>query len=106
MANRISLTAGEPVYLEIDIPPSQAEEPDWKVPPIGEVSTTVVASPHKSTPLKLEGEGSMTMEVRNLLSWAILEMSGHRSKSSTPRRPNPVVVLCLYLTSQRNSFSQ
>ena len=35
----------------------------------------------------------MTMEVRNLLSQAILEMSGCGSKNLTPRRPNPVVVL-------------
>ena len=42
---------------------------------------------------KSEGEGSMTMEVRNLLSQAILETSGCRSKNLTPRRPNPVVVL-------------
>ena len=28
LANGISLTTGEPIYLEIDIPPSPAEEPD------------------------------------------------------------------------------
>ena len=50
LANGISLTAGEPVYLEIDIPPSPVEELDQKVPPLGKVSTTVIASPHKSTP--------------------------------------------------------
>ena len=62
LANSISLTGGESVYLEIDIPPSPVEEPDQKVLPIGEISTTVIASPHKSTPPKSEGEGSMTME--------------------------------------------
>ena len=35
----------------------------------------------------------MTREVRYLLSQVILEMSGHGSKSSTPRRPHPSVVL-------------
>ena len=35
----------------------------------------------------------MTMEVRNLLSQVMLEMSGCRSKNLTPRRPNPVVIL-------------
>ena len=35
----------------------------------------------------------MTMEVRNLLSQTMLDMSGHRSKNSTSRRPNPVVIL-------------
>ena len=35
----------------------------------------------------------MTMEVRNLLSQVMLDMSGHRSGNWTPNRPNPVVVL-------------
>ena len=35
----------------------------------------------------------MTMEVRNLLSGVMLNMSGHGSKNLTPRRPNPVVIL-------------
>ena len=92
LANGISLTRGESIYLEIDILQSLAEELDQKVLPFGEVSTTVISSPHKSTPPKSEGEGSMTMEVRNLLSQVMLDMSGHGSKNSTPRRPNPVVI--------------
>ena len=67
LASGISLTAGEPAYLEIDIPPPMVEEPDQKVPPLGEVSTIIIASPHKSTLPKSEGEGSMTREVRDLL---------------------------------------
>ena len=35
----------------------------------------------------------MTMEVRSLLSQAMLDMSGHGSGNLTPRRPNPVVIL-------------
>ena len=35
----------------------------------------------------------MTMEVRELLSQVMLDMSGHASGNSNPRRPNPVVVL-------------
>ena len=50
LANGVSLTRGESIYLEIDISPSPAEELDWKVPPIGKVSTNMIASPHKSTP--------------------------------------------------------
>ena len=73
LASGISLTAGKPVYLEMDIPPPQVEEPDQKVLPLSEVSTIVIASPHKSTLPKLEGEGSMTREVRDLLSQVILE---------------------------------
>ena len=93
LANGISLTAGEPVYLEINIPPPQVEEPDQKVPPLGKVSTIVIACPHKSILPKLEGEGSMTREVRDLLSQAILEMSGHGSERSTLRRLHPTTVL-------------
>ena len=93
LANGIIPTGGNSVYLEIDILQSLAEELDWKVLPIGKVSTTVIASLHKSTPPKSEGEGSMTMEVRILLSQAVLDTSGHGSKNLTPRRPNPVVIL-------------
>ena len=35
----------------------------------------------------------MTMEVRNLLTQVMLDMSGHGSGDSTPRRLNPVVIL-------------
>ena len=35
----------------------------------------------------------MTMEVRSLLSQLMLDISGHGSGNSTPRRPNPVVIL-------------
>ena len=93
LASSISLTAGEPVYLGIDILSPPSEELNQKVPPLGKVSTILVASPHKFPLPKSEGEGNMTREVRDLLSLAILETSGHGSKSSTPRRPHPSVVL-------------
>ena len=54
LASGVSLTAGEPVYLEINIPPSPVEEPDQKVSTLGEVSTIMIASPHKSTPQNQE----------------------------------------------------
>ena len=69
------------------------EEPDQKVLPLGEVYTIIIPSPHKSTPPKLEGKGSMTREVRDLLSRAILEMSGHGSESSSLRRLHPAAIL-------------
>ena len=70
-----------------------AEDPDWKASPLGKHSAVIIASYLKTTPLKLEREVSMTMEVRSLLSWVMLDMSGHGSGNSTPKRPNPVVVL-------------
>ena len=84
LASGISLTTGKPIYLGIDIPSPPMEELDQKILPLGKVFTSIVASPHKS-PLK--SEGSMTMEVRNLLSQAVLEMSSCRSEHSSPRRP-------------------
>ena len=54
LASSISLPTGKPIYLGIDIPSPPMEEPDQKIPPLGEVSTIIVASPHKSPP-KLEG---------------------------------------------------
>ena len=50
LANGISLTRGESIYLEIDIPQSLAEEQDQKAPPIAKCSTIIIASPHKTTP--------------------------------------------------------
>ena len=92
LASSISLIAGKPVYLEIDILQPQVEELDQKVPPLDEVSTIMIASPHKSTLPKSEGGGSMTMEIRNLLSQAVLEMSGCGSENLTQRGPNLVAV--------------
>ena len=92
LASGISLTTGDPVFLEIDILPLLVGDPDQKVLPLGEVSTIIVARPLKCTPPKIGRRGSMTMEVRNLLSWVVLETSGCKSKNLTPRRPNPVIV--------------
>ena len=93
LANGISLMGGRSIYLEINIPQLMAEELDWKALPIGKHSTIIITSPLKTTPPKLEREVSMTMEVRSLLSQAMLDTSGHGSGNSTPKCPNPVVVL-------------
>ena len=93
LANGISLTGGKSMYLKINILQPMAKEPDWKALPLGRCSTIIISSPLKPTPPKPEREVSMTMEVRSLLSQAILDMSGHGSGNSTPKRPNPVVVL-------------
>ena len=67
LANGISLTGGESVYLEVDIPQPIVEEPDQKVLPSGRCSPILMASPFKTTHPKPEREVSMTMEVRILL---------------------------------------
>ena len=93
LANGISLTRGKSVYLEIDTLQPMAKEPDWKASPLGRCSTIIISCPLKTTPLKPEREVSMTMEVRSLLSWVILDTSGHGSGNSTQKRQNPVVIL-------------
>ena len=90
LASGVSLTTGEYIYLGIDIPSLPVEELDQKIPPFGEVSTILLASPHKSPP---KSEGSMTTEVSSLLSQAMLEASSCGSEHSSPRRPTPAVVL-------------
>ena len=50
LASGVSLTGGESVYLEIDIPQSPADEPDQKVPPIGEFSSIIMDSSPKANP--------------------------------------------------------
>ena len=90
LVSGISLIVSEHIYLEIDIPSLPMEELDQKVPPLGEISTILITSPHKSPP---KSEGSMTTEVSNLLSCAALETSSCESKQSSPRRSPTAVVL-------------
>ena len=77
LANGISLTGGRSVYLEVNIPQPIMEEPDQKALPLGRCSPILMASPLKTTPPKPEWEVSMTMELRSLLSWVMLDTSGH-----------------------------
>ena len=66
------------------------EEPDQNIPPLSKVFTILITSPHKSPP-KLEG--SMTTEVSNLLSQAVLEASSCDSEHSPPREPTTLAVI-------------
>ena len=93
LANGISLTGGKSVYLEVNIWQPMAEELDWKASPLGRCSSILIARPLKTTPPKPDREVSMTIEVRSLLSQAMLDTSGHVSGNLTPKRPNPVVIL-------------
>ena len=70
------------------------EGPELKVPPLGSQSSSILMpSPIRAPPLRVEREVSMTMEVRGLLSQAVLDTSGHASGNSTPRRLDPIVLL-------------
>ena len=63
-------------YLEIDIPSPPMEEPDQKMLPLEDIPTVLITSPPKSPP---KSEGSLTAEVSNLLSQAVLEASSCES---------------------------
>ena len=93
LANGINLPGGEPIYLKVDILQSIMEGPEWKALPPGNCPSILMVSPVKATLPKAEREVSMTMEVRELLSRVVLDMSGHVSENSTPKRLNPIVVL-------------
>ena len=81
----ISLITSKHIYLGIDIPSLQVEEPDQRMPPPKDIPTILITSPPKSG-------GSMTTEVSNLLSQAVLEVSSCESQHSSPRRPTTAVV--------------
>ena len=93
LANGTSLTGGKSVYLKVDILQSIVKESDQKASPPGGCPSILMASPVKATSPKPEREVRMTMEVRDLLSQVMLDKSGHVSGNSTPKRPNPMVIL-------------
>ena len=93
LAKGTNLLGGKPIYLKVDIMPSITEGPKLKVLPPGSHSSILIASPTRAPPLKAEGVVSMTMEVRDLLFWVGLDMSGHISGNSTPKRLEPVVLV-------------
>ena len=87
LAKGINLLGGKPIYLKVDIPQSIAEEAELKALPLSDHSPSIlITSPIRPPPPKVEGEVSMTMEVRELLSWAVLDTYEHASGNSTPRR--------------------
>ena len=70
LAKGTNLLGGEPIYLKVDIPQSIMEGPKLKaLPPGSHSSFILIASPIVAPLPKAEGEVSMTMEVRELLSW-------------------------------------
>ena len=93
MAKGVNLLSSEPIYLKVDILQSNTEGPELKALPLGSHSPILTASPVRPPPPKAEEEVSMTMEVRELLSWAGLDTSEHASGSSTPKRQEPVVLV-------------
>ena len=99
MAKGVNLLSGEPIYLKVDIPQSNTEGPELKALPLGSCPPFIlIASLVRPPLLKAEGEVSMTTEVREILSSAVLDTSEHTSGSSTPKRQEPVVLVTLLPT--------
>ena len=94
LAKGANLLGGKAIYLKVDILQSIMEGPKLKVPPPGSHSSSILMASLIRAPLpKAEGEVSMTMEVRELLSQVGLDTSGHISGNSTPKRLQPMVLV-------------
>ena len=94
LAKDTNLLGGKPIYLKVDVPQSIAEGPQLKVPSLGSHSSSILMpSPIRAPPPKAEREVSMTMEVRELLSQAVLDTSRHASGNSTPKHLDPMVLI-------------
>ena len=80
----------------MDLSQSITKEQEPKAPSLGGgLSPTPAASPTRALPPKVEGQISMTMEVSELLSQAVLDTSGLASGSYTPKRSVPLALAAL-----------
>ena len=94
LAKGTTILRGKPIYLPVDILQSTTKGQESKAPSPGSHSIPILtASPIRAPLQKAEGQVSMTMEVRELLSQAVLDTSGHTSGSSTPKRLEPMVLV-------------
>ena len=94
LAKGTTMLGGKPIYLPVDIWQSSAKGQEPKAPSLGGHSIPIpTASPIRAPLPKVEGQVSMTMEVRELLSWVVLDTSGHASGSSIPKRLEPMVLV-------------
>ena len=94
LAKGTNLLGSKPIYLKVDIPQSITEGPELKVSPLSSHSSSILMpSPGRAPLPKTEREVSLTIEVRELLSQVVLDMSGHASGNSTLKRLDPMVLL-------------
>ena len=90
LAKGTTMLRGEPIYLPVDIPQSTMKGQESKAPSPGNHSIPIMTAGPIRAPLpKAEGQVSMTMEVRELLSQVVLDTSGHASGGFTPKRLYP-----------------
>ena len=88
LAHGMNVLDDEPTFLQVELSQFMTEECESKAPIPGSDSTsTSPTCPVMALPLKAESQVSMTMEVTELLSWAVLDTSSQALGSSTPKRP-------------------
>ena len=94
LAKDTTMLRGEPIYLPVDILQSATKGQESKVPSPGSHSIPILtASPIRAPLPKVEGQVSMTTEVRKLLSQVALDTSGLALGGSTPKRLQPMVLV-------------
>ena len=93
LSNSMTMLKGESTFLQVDLSQSATKEQESKALSLyGGLSPTPVASPTRALPPKAESQISITMEVSELLSWAVLDTSGLVSGSSSPKRPGSLAL--------------
>ena len=96
LSNGVTMLKGESTFLQVDLSQSATKEQESKALSLGSgLSPTPTTSPNRPFAPKVEGQISMTMEVSELLSQAVLDTSGLASRSSTPKRPSSLALATL-----------
>ena len=96
LSNSMTLLKGKSTFLQVDFSQSATKGQESKALFLGSgLSPTPAVSPTRAFPHKVEGQISMTMEVSELLSHAVLDTSSLASGSSTPKRPGSLALATL-----------
>ena len=96
LAKGTTMLRSKPIYLSVDIPQSATKGHESKVPsPGGHSFPILTTSPIRAPLPKVEGQVSMTMEVRELLSQVVSDTSVQVLVGSphTPKRLEPMVLV-------------
>ena len=87
LSNGMTMLECEATFLQVDVSSSATMEQESKALSLGAaLNSTLATSPTQAFPPNAEGQISMTMEVHELWSQAVLDTSGLASGSSTPKR--------------------
>ena len=93
LSNGMTMLEGKSTFLQVDLSQSTTKEQESKAFSLSSgLSPTPATSPTWAFPPKAEGQISLTMEVSELLSWAVLDISGIASRSYTPKRPGSLAL--------------